>query len=131
VFVHYNLSHIDDYLDNVFTSKVAVSFFVKKALPTFFEAMYKIEDNIEKGSFADIKMTSSIMAKSKLLKEVFNDDNFKMSMEFKQSFYKFSSQTELNPDFAAFLKAYCNLWRVGYQLVKDPSEMKDSLNALK
>jgi len=48
VFMHYDRSRIEEYIDTVYTSKVLSAFFVKKALPNFLNALEMVEQKSKK-----------------------------------------------------------------------------------
>jgi hypothetical protein len=79
VFVHYNLNKINEFLQILQTPRINLTIFIKKSLPNFFKAYRKLDEC----KFNKIELTVSIVSKGSLLKEVFEDKNFKLSKHHK------------------------------------------------
>ena len=117
VFCHYNISRIEDYLDVVYIPVIKLSIFIKKALPNFFEAARKVE----RTNSRTFTLRGTIISKNSLIKEVFGDENFKLSVGYDMHFRQFPTSNR-NAEFdvellqSEFLARYGLLWRPGYEI---------------
>jgi hypothetical protein len=84
------LARVREFLEIMPTPRINLTVFVKKALPKFYKAYQKLIEY----KFKRIELTASIVSKSSLLKEVFEDDNFKLSKHHRLSFLKLSNTSK-------------------------------------